>query len=254
MALIKRFGLILSVLALSLSAPSFSEEKIVSAVSTDFPEGLHTQIVHYLAEHLNADTDISLMPYARRLIELDSGDLNLMVGVSNTAPIGEHVIRLLPAYESLSIAIFVLAGREHEFNTMQAIQQHSIAITRYSSRQTILSSMAEENIVPARSLEQKIDMLLKHRVDSFLHVKQSTVLVLEQLGMTDNIVLADFQPPKEYEQHIAINKDSWLYAHKDKLENIIKAGIANGDFAELRKRYYAQKRSGDEAELPIVHR
>lgn len=244
----------LMLLLMIFSVSSYSQEKIVSAVSTDFPDGLHTQILHYLAEQLHTQADISTMPYARRLLELDSGDLDLMVGVSNTAPIGENVIRLQPAYESLSIAIFVLAGNENRFNTMESIQSHTIGVTRYTSRQTILGNMPKENIVPAHSLEQKIDLLLKHRVDSFLHVKQSTILTLEELELTNNIVLADYQPPKEYEQHIAINRNSWLWDHKDQIEKIIKNGIAKGDFAELRKRYYAQKRSGEDSELPIVHR
>lgn len=45
-----------------------------AAVSTNFPDGLHTQYLVYLADKLHVDCEIGTMPYARRLLSVDNGD------------------------------------------------------------------------------------------------------------------------------------------------------------------------------------
>lgn len=237
-----RIRIVILILLLSVmpSAQALVIQTIKSAVSPEFPDGLHTAYIRYIAAQLNTQTDIALIPYARRLRELNRGGIDMMVGVSNSAPIGDHVVRIDPPYESLSIAIFTRTDYPDKIDTMAALTKLSIAVTRSSSRQTILSQFDEHLIVEANDIEQKIDLLLKRRVDVFLHVKQSSLLKLEDLGLQDEIRLIDFQPPKDYEQHIAISRFSWLWDYRHQIENVIKRGITNGDFALIRRQYYAR--------------
>lgn len=221
-----------------LSWGAQGEDVLRSAVSTNFPDGLHTHYLAYIANKLGVKSEVATMPYARRLLSVDNGTLDIMVGVSNTAPIGENTDRIEPAYESLSVAIFVLAGNESTINSIDSFHQYNISVTRNSSRQTILQHIPDNHIIPAVSLEQKIELLLKGRIDSFMHVKQSTLTTLITQNLYTKIRLADFQPPKEYEQHVVINKNSWLYQRKGDLEQIIRDGVAKGDFAHIRYRFY----------------
>lgn len=225
-------------LLMLLSWSAHGKEVLRSAVSDNFPDGLHTYYLAYLANKLDVESEIGTMPYARRLLSVDNGTLDIMVGVSNTAPIGDNTLRLDPAYESLSVAIFVLAGNESSIDSINSFQQHIVGVTRSSSRQSVLENVPESHIVSVESIEQKIDLLLKGRIDSFLHVKQSTLTTLITQGLYTKIRLATFQPPQEYEQHVIINKDSWLYTRKDELEKIIRDGVANGDFAHIRHQFY----------------
>ncbi|MBR9792078.1 MAG: transporter substrate-binding domain-containing protein [Gammaproteobacteria bacterium] len=227
-------------LLLLLSANTHAAKQLKSAVSGNFPNGLHAHFIKYISEQLNVEADIAHMPYARRLIELDDGSIDMMVGVSGTAPIGSHTILLKPAYDNLNIGLFVLAGNESLFAKADDMRKHLLSLTRHANSDAILSEIPAAHIVPARSLEQKIEMLLKGRIDGFLHVTQSTELRLRELGYTNNITQADYQPPEAYKQYIAVNNRSWLYAHKAELEAIIANGIANGDFQTIRRKYYAE--------------
>lgn len=226
-------------LLLLLSGNTHAANQLKSAVSGNFPNGLHAHFIKYISEQLNVEADITHMPYARRLIELDDGSIDMMVGVSDTAPIGSNTILLRPAYDNLSIGLFVLAGNESLFIEAGDLRKHLLSLTRHANSDAILSEIPAAHIVPARSLEQKIEMLLKGRIDGFLHVTQSTALRLMELGYTNNITQADYQPPEVYQQYIAINNHSWLYAHKAELEAIIANGVATGAFQTIRHNYYA---------------
>ena len=226
-------------LLLLLSGNTHAANQLKSAVSGNFPNGLHAHFIKYISEQLNVEADITHMPYARRLIELDDGSIDMMVGVSDTAPIGSNTILLRPAYDNLSIGLFVLAGNESLFTEADDLRKHLLSLTRHANSDAILSEIPAAHIVPARSLEQKIEMLLKGRIDGFLHVTQSTALRLMELGYTNNITQADYQPPEVYQQYIAINNHSWLYAHKAELEAIIANGVATGAFQTIRHNYYA---------------
>lgn len=220
---------------------SFAAPTLSSAVSGNFPDGLHARYIQYFSEQLGAQADIVLMPYARRLIELDDGTIDLMVGVSETAPVGAQTVLLQPAYDSLEIGIFVLAGNESNFTVADDLRKRLLSLTRHANSDAIIDNIPAEHIVPARSLEQKIDMLLKGRIDGFLHVAQSTSRKLNELGLTQKIVPATYQPPQSYRQYVAINTSSWLYDSKEELERIIRLGLANGDFNRIRQRYYADQ-------------
>lgn len=213
--------------------------QLKSAVSDNFPAGLQTRFIEYFSQQLGAEADIGYMTYARRLIELNDGNLDMMVGVSRNAPIGEHTVRLRPAYDRLKLGLFVLAGNEELLVQPEDITKRLLSLTRHAKSEAIFDLIPPENLVPARSLEQKIDMLLKGRIDGFFHIAPSTSLRLKELGLTEKIVPAIYQPTHVYEQFVAINTNSWLFAHRAALEAIIESGIANGDFDKIRHDYYA---------------
>ena len=60
----------------------YGNDVLRSAVSTNFPDGLHTQYLTYFADKLHVPSEIGTMPYARRLRSIDNGTLDIMVGVS----------------------------------------------------------------------------------------------------------------------------------------------------------------------------
>lgn len=226
-------------LLLLITFNTHAAKQLKSAVSGNFPNGLHARFIEYFSNQLGVEADIVQMPYARRLLELDDGSIELMVGVSGTAPIGNQTILLHPAYDTLNIGLFVLAGNETLFSEAEDMRKHLLSITRHANSDAILTAIPIEHIIPARSLEQKIEMLRKGRIDGFLHVAQSTDLRLEELGLRHEIVSASYQPQQVYQQFVAINTQSWLFEHKAKLEAIIVRGLASGDFKNIRRDYYA---------------
>lgn len=51
---------------------------------------------------------------------------------------------------------------------------------------------AEISMVPVTSLKQKIGLLQKGRIDTFIHFQESVLPTLRSMGLEQEIVLADF--------------------------------------------------------------
>ncbi|NVK58078.1 MAG: transporter substrate-binding domain-containing protein [Alteromonadaceae bacterium] len=226
------------VVLLVLSTSAVAQPKLRSAVSPDFPVGLHYELINYLAAKLDVPADIALMPFTRRLLELNNGSIDLMVGVSMDTPIGEHTQRMSPPYESLNVALFVLSENADRLSTKADLKLLNIGMTMRSSIESIMIGIPQNRTVQVPSIEQKIEMLIKGRIDAFTHIQQGAERKFKELHLQNRITLADYQIDHVFEQYVVINKDSWLWPHRSRLEYIIKTGVANGDFASIRRRYY----------------
>lgn len=231
----------LFIMVLLLLSSGVYAEKLVSAVSPEFPDGLQAQYIKYIARELRTELKILEMPYARRVRELEQGTIDMMVGVSNFLPLdGTAVARLHTPYESLAISLYV-AKDAPDIATVEALNHAIVAVTRHTSKVDIYAQIADENRVEVSSLQQKIELLLKGRVQAFFHVQESAELFIDDMTLREKIKRATLQPSQKFEQYIAINKHSWLWDHKDEIAEIVEKGVAEGTFLAIRTQYYARK-------------
>ena len=213
---------------------------IKSSVSPEFPNGLHLQYLNYIANKLGIDIDIQPMPFARRLKQLEIGKLDILVAVIKRNDTNSNLVYLTPSYEQLASSFFILKNQKHKLSSVDDIQNLIIATTHNAKYFEEFQNLDEINKIPVTSLEQKIKLLQKGRVDTFLHYQSSTQSQLDRMNLSDHIVLADCQPSAYEDHYFVITKLSALYPYKQKLEQIIANGIAQGDFAEIRKNFYQQ--------------
>lgn len=213
---------------------------IKSSVSPEFPNGLHLQYLNYIANKLGVDMDIQPMPFARRLKQLEIGKLDILVAVIKRNDTNSNLVYLTPSYEQLASSFFILKNQKHKLSSVDDIQNLIIATTHNAKYFEEFQNFDEINKISVTSLEQKIKLLQKGRVDTFLHYQSSTQSQLDRMNLSDHIVLADYQPSAYEDHYFVITKLSALYPYKQKLEQIIANGIAQGDFAEIRKNFYQQ--------------
>lgn len=92
---------------------------IRAAVAEEFRHGLHSKYLKYFAEKLNMTLELSTMPFARRLLQIEHGQLDLIVGIQKTDERQDEFIYIMPHYESLSYRIFTLQENHQSIkNTM----------------------------------------------------------------------------------------------------------------------------------------
>lgn len=215
---------------------------ITSSVSPEFPNGLHRQYLNYIANKMNMKLDVQPMPFARRLKQLEIGKLDILVAVIKRTEANSNLIYLKPSYEQVSSSFFVLKRNQHRLTKSSDLKDMVVAITYNAMYFTEFQQIEELSKIPVSSLEQKIKLLQKGRVGTFVHYQQSTLSTLSKMNLADEIVLADFQS-KAYEDHyFVITEMSALYPYKAKLEQIIKQGMAEGDFAQIRRNYYQKNK------------
>lgn len=183
--------------------------------------------------------DIQPMPFARRLKQLELGKLDLLVAVIEREQQDSNLIYLQPSYEKLASSFFILKQNQHRLTAPSDLQSLVIGITTNAKYFSEFQQIEDLTKLPVTSLEQKIKLLQKGRVGTFIHYEQSTLATLEEMGLSEQIVLADYQP-QAYEKHyFVITEQSRLFAAKDKLEAIIAEGVLQGDFNRIRTDHYS---------------
>ena len=206
---------------------------IKSSVSPEFPDGLHAKYLTYISEKLNVPIEIYPMPFARRLASLKDGTINLMVGLKRSH-VEDQFEFLYPNYEQLRASYFVRFDSPHLETAKTELNE---LVAGYSIDEKEMLQWANEtfkHVVTVTSLEQKIRLLEKKRIDTFVHFESSARYKIRLLGLESVIIPAVYQPGDTLSYHFAINRQSELYLLKEDIEEIIAIGVENGDFEKIR--------------------
>ncbi|GAB2675584.1 transporter substrate-binding domain-containing protein [Aliiglaciecola sp. 3_MG-2023] len=210
-----------------------------SSVSPEFPNGLHAQYLRYLAEKLNADLHITPLPFARRVVELKNGHLDLIVGIHHYAAPNDDFIILKPSYESIQNTVFVKQQDQYRLTSLETFKQSTFAVTTRGNYFPELRLEERPKTVSVSTLRQKIGLLEKGRVDGFVHFADSTYKLIDALQTEITIVPALYQPEAQRNYFVGLSKSSKFTARQTEIEQIIISGKRNGDFKHIREAYYS---------------
>lgn len=216
------------------------QAQIRTSVSPEFANGLHSRYLEYIADKLGKELDLQPMPLARRIKQLEDGKLDILVGIIKRLKNKEKLIYLEPSYEKLPASFFVLKEHRHKLVEQQDLSNLIVGVTNGSEYFDRLTRL-DITKVEVNSLQQKIGLLEKDRIDAFLHYRQSTLRKIKSMGLANKITVADYQPQLHVNHHFVIHKNSNLLPLKTKIEQVIKKGVSNGDFLQIRDNYYKNK-------------
>ena len=83
--LIKRFIVFITLFLCQYSYGNEAIQPVIrAAVAEEFRTGLHSKYLQYFADILNVTLELSTMPFARRIAQIKSGELDLIVGIQKT--------------------------------------------------------------------------------------------------------------------------------------------------------------------------
>lgn len=219
---------------------ALAKEVIKSAVSPEFPKGLHAKYLTYLANKADMELTLFPIPFARRVVALKKGEIDIMVGIKSTYADSSDLVFLQPAYERLRGAYFVRADETKTLQHESQLRDIIMGISIQDEKIMALARQPFKEVVPVTNLKQKIHLLKKRRVDSFMHFESSALAMIATEGLAQDIVRAPYQN-QEYEYyHFAVGRSSPLLLHWEKLETLIAQGVAAGDFLSIRLQHYAE--------------
>ncbi|GGW80296.1 substrate-binding periplasmic protein [Alteromonas halophila] len=207
-----------------------------SSVSPEFPDGLHAKYLRYIAQKMDSDLAIYPMPFARRIDALKQGEIDIMVGLKNAYE-EDGFVYLKPAYEDLRNTYFIRADHGETLQSAKDLSSLVVGVTIDNPASMLDLKGMYRAVVRVSSLRQKIQLLHLGRIDAFTHFESSTRLELRELGLDDEIIVADYQPGKIRSYYVGLSKQSDFYPDRQKLNRIIEQGVANGDFAALRRAH-----------------
>ena len=230
---------VIALLLLMCPIKLVAQETITASVSPEFPNGLHAKYIKFLAKEFNMSLKIKPIPLARRIKELEKGDVDIIVLAKRDNP---ELIALMPSYSQIDENLFVRASEKHRISSQEQLSSALIGVSNGSQLPQFLENRGLANTVDVNSLEQKILMLKRKRIDGFFHTFSSANMVLKEMGEVDDIVPSVWQPGRRKRlSHFVISKKSRLFKYKAQLEQIIQRAKDEGKFIQIRQQHYQSK-------------
>jgi ABC-type amino acid transport substrate-binding protein len=237
-----KFFFVVSALFFSLKSYGNESTKPVirAAVAEEFREGLHSKYLKYFADKLNVTLELTTMPFARRVAQIKSGELDLIVGIQKTEARQDEFIYIMPHYELLSYRIFALKKDQNKIKSYQDLAGKYVGVNRYAKYFKAFDEDDSINKFKASGVIQNIELLLRNRIDAFIHYEQSTLPLLEKFDEENSIVKTPYQPKAEVRHYLAVSSHSVLAQRQNELRKIIANAIKNKDLLTIRLNHYAE--------------
>lgn len=223
------------VLFVFLSFSALSKTVISAAVSPEFPEGLHYKFLAYLAQQLDMELKVYVMPLARRLKELEKGNIDILVLSYRDAP---ELIFIDPAYEKIDFGLFVRQEDQAKLNKMEEIYRYRVGYSIGANLPLGLGQDDKLDLVAVSSLQQKISLLELNRIDAFWHVLEGAENKLKNMNKHEVIVKSQWQPDYKRKYHFVISEKSALFNQQKRVSQVIDSGIKADAFQIIRKQHY----------------
>ena len=239
--LIKRFIVFITLFLCQYSYGNEAIKPVIrAAVAEEFRTGLHSKYLQYFADILNVTLELSTMPFARRIAQIKSGELDLIVGIQKTEARQDEFIYIMPHYELLSYRLFTLKKDQNKIKSYQDLSGKYIGVNRYAKYFKVFDEDKTIDKFKASGVMQNIELLLRNRIDAFIHYEQSTLPLLAKADIDNNIVQTPYQPNIEARHYLAISSHSVLVKRQHELQQIIAKAIKNKDLLTIRLNHYAE--------------
>lgn len=234
-----RFITVCALLALVVM-PCNAKDVIRSAVPAHLMDGLHAKYLHYLAKQMDMQLQLQPMPFARRLRALRHGELDIMVGLQRTTEEKDEVVYITPSYGSVKHTFFIHRDNYTQLTHFEHLKNMKIGVTKHAKYYDRFNQQANLATVGVNTVQQKIQLLMEARIDTFIHYEDSTFQALKDMGLEGQVIKAEYQPEDVIKYYVTISANSSLMAKKQLVESVVEKGVERGDFIRIRREHYAE--------------
>ena len=232
--LLRLLGSCLLFCLITFPSLALSQDKItlISGVSPSYKNGLQQQFIEHLTAHEHIELQLKYAPFARRLHQLRTGQIDFLVGLSYSKDREKDIYFLKPYYVQ-PIGIFTLKGTDQRIAQRQNLKNFRIGTITNSKLFPEIDQ--DENKIEIASIDRMIKLLLSGRIDGFIHNQKGGMMKVIEAQATDSIKVSELLPPVNDDLYIGISKKSALYNDQATI-NLFKA--RQKDYAQVRAKYY----------------
>ncbi|WP_372768830.1 substrate-binding periplasmic protein [Pseudoalteromonas sp.] len=218
-----------------------AEQKVILGVAPNTTQGLHVQLMKYIAQRGGFEFEVAEVPFERRLRLLESGKVDVSLGVFKTLKRENKLVFIETPYNQFKgVSLFI--RKEDYINIPADLSGKRVAIvssTRNFSELERLVSF-ESMIIP--SFPRCVKLLLDDSIDAIISIKTSGENILKKMKLEDKIKIAHYQPPQPKNVYIVLSQSSVLIKKKKILEQIALE-LANGKYDEIREQHYINRKA-----------
>jgi polar amino acid transport system substrate-binding protein len=164
-------------------------------------------LVVELFDEFNIRVETQILPWARAIDQMKSGELDLIPVIFHTDERAKFMEFTIP-YVDVPTAVFVPPGKSFQFNTLDDLRNRRGLMVREDSISAEFKSFEPKlNIVKVTDYEQIFNMLGGNRADYAVAAKYGFIIHAKKLGYEDRIELLP-DPVATRNLHFAFSKKS----------------------------------------------
>jgi polar amino acid transport system substrate-binding protein len=210
--------------------------------AADKPTGVAVDLMKAFGKKKNIKIKFHQMPRSRAFIEVEKGNIDMMVGVYWTNERAKKFVYSIPfAFDE--IKVFVLKGKEFPLNSLKDLQG------RIGGRPSFGSTFGEDfddyaskhlTIEHTTKHQQLVDKLLRGYNDYILLAHWDGLSTIKKQGVSENIVVLPYSVAAN-PIYIMASKRSGYADLIPEINNVIKQMKKDGTLRDIVKKYAAME-------------
>ncbi|WDP91181.1 MAG: transporter substrate-binding domain-containing protein [Desulfobacter sp.] len=229
-------------MGISLTAAGISPvsaQTYQSGLSREHASGIVSRIMQRVGEKLDINLEMKYAPFARRLLLMKSGKIDIMGGLLKRESRMAYIHFVSPPYvKTCRKVFFVRKGEARRIQAYEDLYGLEIGTKIHSKYFPRFDQDKNLNIQPVSSLEQNFKKLLLKRIDAVIYSYRSGYTTMMKMGITDQVEPAVYYFEGKNAVHIGISKKSPLMAEKDRVASVVKEMVESGEMKSIIDAFY----------------
>lgn len=203
------------------------------------PDGIDIRLLRTMAEEMGLELRFAHYPFKRGLKMLETGEIDLMVGVLRRPDREAYLHFIEPPYKNSSNkAFFVRKGDEGRIRTYEDLYSLRIGTglgAKYFPR------FDHDRFIdkhPVSDPDLNIRMLLAERVDAFVMTESTGEFRVAQQGKLDEISKAEYVHRESQGVYMVLSKSSRLAGRIGEFNQTMRKLVEAGAMDAIKQRFY----------------
>ncbi len=224
---------------------SAREGILISSVAEEYANGLHSRILQAIARNLRMELVMKYTSFARRLVFLDEGKIDICIGIYKTPEREKYIHFIQPPYRINSNKyFFVLKENKSLLQKYEDLYHLDIGTSINSLYFERFDNDRKLSKVKVKTTEQRFRMLLLNRIDVVINSYLGGQAIVNKLGIDDKVEIADYYHSETRSVHVGVSRKSPLIKKLNVIEPAIKKMINDGEITRISDDYYARILTG----------
>lgn len=198
--------------------------------------GIDIEIIKLLEKELESNILIIQKPWVRCLKSMESGSVDMMIGLAYTEDRAKYIEYIDFAYYRVKPAFFQLSSK----GKVKSYKDLSNKKVGYVNGSSYFKEFDNDLTLEKVALPQEkmlITMLLRNNIDIFVGSDIQVKYELNKRNLSGKIVETEYSPDHQIDLFIGISKKSELIKDKDSIEQAIRKIIDDGKVDEIVRDY-----------------
>ncbi|MFH1914388.1 MAG: transporter substrate-binding domain-containing protein [Pseudomonadota bacterium] len=202
------------------------------------PAGIDIEFVDMLAARMGLTVEYAHYPFKRGLKMMESGEIDLMIGVLRRPEREEYLHFIEPPYKNETCkAFFVLKGREHTISShadLRGLRVGTILGVGYYPEFDDDSLIAK---YPVNSPDLNIKMLLAGRIDAFVSTEAAGDYRVAAGGLGGTVVKALHVYRERQDVHMVLSRQSPHAVRLEEFNRAMAELVAEGALGRAKEQF-----------------